>query len=569
MKKIYFREIKQISKNNTFIILIINLCILLLFSLFKLISYEEIDDFMIEDILAGYSSNYNSPYTIYINYLLSYIIMIFFKLLPNINWYIISILFFQLVAFTIIGKNILYFIKKKRGICIYIGLCLLFYIPLLYNVSYTSTSGLLIVSCLTEQLYIILIQKKIKLFCILCIIFSLINGVMLRSNIFLLYCIFLSIIFIYLLINKIKIKKLLFLNIMMTILISIIYLFNSYIYKSNETYNKFIEYNKYRSILQDFIHLNYTEDKDILENVGLNYNDIDLFNSFCNSDEIVFSTQNLRELCKQKIEKDSIFSLFDFNIFEILKYLLFSWFSTYIFAIIIIFFIIFSNIKNNKFSNFLILFTIIILHILFIAINKSVYRVNVVLYIFGIITLIIINSNQINLKLNKPKQYNIILFIIFLIFLTTFITLDFYYRKFNVKLAAVNAYSELFEYTNTNKDNVYISITQALQYEYLFMNSFKNDNKYLLSNVKRLGSWDDRDDRYFDFKYKYNIDSLYSSLIEKDNCYIIIHKFNEKLKSLNNTITFLNDHYTNKTIMYKEIKNINNELYIYKLYTSY
>lgn len=128
-------------------------------------------------------------------------------------------------------------------------------------------------------------------------------------------------------------------------------------------------------------------------------------------------------------------------------------------------------------------------------------------------------------------------------------------------------YTDLFNYTTTNSDNIYIYYTQTLQHRHYAQDPFTTNNKYIFSNMKALGSWDDRDKRYFDFKDKYNISSIYSALIEKDNCYIVITNYNQNYLKLNSIIQFLNDHYTNKKIDHKEIQNINNIIYIYKLYT--
>lgn len=521
---------------------------------------------MIEDILAGYSSK-ASPYTIYINYLLSYPLMLFFKLSPNINWYAILLLFFQFISFTIIGKNILKHFNKKCGITLYVGICMLFYIPLLFKVSYTSIAGLLIVAAITEQLYMLQNTKnKFSMKNIFIVGFLLLNSFLLRSNTIILYLVFLTIIFVYCILNKInKIKQLFIYNILFLFLILIICIFNNCIYNSNEYYIPFKEHNKYRSILQDFIQLNYANDKDILKEVGLNENDINLFNSFCNSDENVYSTENLKKLYELKIEKNSILSLFDYSFLESLKILFQSWLSYYLFMIIILFVITFTNIKNNKVTNILLFSTTILFHFFFIAINKSVYRVNITLYLYSIVTLIIINSKNINYKLDKLKKYNIIFFTLFIILVFFCNTLLHYSYNRQKQNLAKKLYLELFNYTTSNKDDIYIASTQTLQYRHYAFNILNNKNKYIFNNIKLLGSWDHLDERYINFKENYNIDSLYSALIQKDNCYIIVR--NSDSVYLTNIINFLNDHYTNKEINYYETKNINNTISIYKLYT--
>jgi hypothetical protein len=224
-----------------------------------------------------------------------------------------------------------------------------------------------------------------------------------------------------------------------------------------------------------------------------------------------------------------------------------------------------SNIKNNKVTNLLLCLSTIFLHLFFISINKSVYRVNITLYLFSIITLIIINSKSITYKLKKLKKYNIIFLTLFIILIFPYNKLIYYdNNKLNINFSE-NLYFELFNYTTFNKDYIYIADTKTLQFRYYAFNILNNKNKYIFNNIKSLGSWDHLDKRYIKFKENYNINSLYSALIEKDNCFIIVR--NSKLEYLTSVINFLNDHYTNKKIKYYEIKNIDNMISIYKLYT--
>ncbi len=533
--------------------------------------YEEIDDFMIEDILAGYSSS-PSPYTIYINYILSYILMLFFKIIPSINWFAISLLFFEFISFSVIGKNILKVFNKKMGIIIYLGICILFYIPLQVMLSYTSVAGILVISAMTEYIAFLIKKEKITKKSVLLILFLLINSFMLRANIIIAYFGFMLILLILLIINKNKNTKMIFItNIIYAFIIILLFSLNSYMYKTSTIYSNHTEYNKYRSILHDFVKIDPDKDSDILKKVDLNKNDIDLFYNICNSDEKVFSTNTLKTLLNQKLSKDSYFCIFDYNVLDTIKYVFSQWIFVYlpvVLTLLLLFFILIFNSKKNRITNFLIVLMVILMHMFFVSIDKSVFRVNILLYLFGILALIFINFNYIlNDMLNAKKSYNI-LFIILLILIVAYNFCFILENRIKTRDSFKKVYEELFSYTSLNENNVYISTTKALQYRFFNFNTLTTKDKYIFSNIKCLGSWDFLDERYLNFMDKYNLDSLYLSLIKNENFYLISDNSKGRLENVESIVNFLNSHYEDKKIYYDEVKDFDNLIQIYKLYIS-
>ena len=545
----------------------------MLFALLKLICYEEIDDFMIEDILAGYSSDPN-PYAIYINIFISYPVMMLYKIIPTINWYAIMLLFFQFISFLVIGNIILKSFNKKIGIKIYLLLCLTIYIPMLFCLSYTSVSGILAIAGLVETVYLLSttnsdLNFKDNTKKILLIVIFVITSFMLRFVMMLLYFVFLSIILLHYTLKRNKnVKKIIMFNFILLTILIVIYLLHCYIYSLDSDNSMFKQNNFYRSILQDFIqlHLNYDKNKDIITSANLSKNDFILFSNFCNADENVFSTENLKEIVVKKIQKDNIFSLFNLDFSTIAKSIGLSWLSNYfcIFVLITTLYII--TLKNNKLINTILFLFTILIHIFNLSINKSVFRVNVVGYAASIVILLIVNHEYLKSKIQKLGKdffYNIA-YIFFVIIIFLYNTL-FIYNLNNIKRykAKIN-YPKLLEYTQNHNKNIYITIPSDItNRHYLFDNLLTTKHKHIFKNVKILGSWDCFDKRYVRFKNENEINSLYSALIQKENFYLAIN--DDYPYAISCIIEFLNEHYTKKQIILNKIDNVNNLFSVYKL----
>lgn len=528
---------------------------------------------MIEDILAGYSS-FPTPYPIYINFFISYPLFQLYRIFPSINWYVIILLFFQFISFLTIGNVIFNYFSKKNGIKIYILLCLVFYIPMLFCLSYTSVSGILAIAGLVETVSILsnensnlnFRENKKK---ILLIIFFVVNSFMLRLIMILIYFVFLTIILLhYILKNNKNVKKILKINILLILVLVIIYLLHCYIYSLDIENSMFKKNNFYRSILQDFIqlHLNYDKNKDIITSANLSKNDFILFSNFCNADENVFSTETLKELVVKKLQKDKILSLFNTNFYTIAKNLTLSWLTVYLFIFLLLILLYIITFKNNKLINTILFLCTILIHLFNLSLNKSVFRVNVVLYAASTVILIILNEDYLkkivqNLKSKHLYKLVYLSFIIAIVFCNTL--LNYGINKIKKEKVQFN-YSKLFEYTKEHKENIYITLPLEINDRYyLFNNALTTKNKHIFSNIRVLGSWDCFDKRYVRFKNENKINSLYSALIKKDNFYLVIN--NEYPYALSCILEFLNEHYTKKEIILNKIDNIHNVFSVYKL----
>lgn len=92
----------------------------------------------------------------------------------------------------------------------------------------------------------------------------------------------------------------------------------------------------------------------------------------------------------------------------------------------------------------------------------------------------------------------------------------------------INKYSstkEIIEYTNGNKQNVYLYTAPALQLRYLAYPVYTMPPKGAFSNLRAIGGWDIYTQNYYDFKERNNLDGNLLDLL-KDNVYLIDGRVN-------------------------------------------
>ncbi|MFI3202365.1 MAG: hypothetical protein R3Y54_12750, partial [Eubacteriales bacterium] len=128
------------SKKTIFsITFFINLIIFILFNSIFEIRYEQVDDFILLSLYSGIDGIYNTN-TIFFHPFLSFILSIFFKIIPAINWHSIYLLATQFICFTAIGFTIIKNNQSKNTVLVYSTFASIFYSLLLFNLQYTSCS---------------------------------------------------------------------------------------------------------------------------------------------------------------------------------------------------------------------------------------------------------------------------------------------------------------------------------------------------------------------------------------------------------------------------------------------
>lgn len=542
------------------VVVVINVLIFSITNIFFNIKYEQVDDFIIYNLYSGLDGTYNF-HGIYIHPILCILIGLFFRIVPQINWHTIFLLLMQFICFNIIGYIILKKHKTSIAILIYTIFASVFYTALLLLIQYTSVAALLILTAFF--ITIDNIENKNKKWTILAgVLYAM--GIMTRMQSLLIIVPFMGIYLLYYLVKykfqgqTINLIKQYAIYIIITI---IIFASNKIIY-SSEPYKQYMEYNDLRAQLHDLSYTSYNNNKEIFDKIGWSPNDHYLFYTFNTGDENVYNKQNLQEIIDYKKQQGSYYNLnLDFD--EIATSFKDELININTFIAIIFFSIIIVSMlnKNNRGLNLVIALTTIAVNILFIILNRSMLRVVIPEYILG--TALIIY----NLNLEESQKYSLKI-IAGITILISIIGTGISGTKYNFgyNLSYYSNYKQLIEYTNSNKENVYLYTVPALQYRYYAYSVYEMPPKAAFSNLRVMGGWDMYTQNYYDFKARYNLDGTFLDLL-KENVYLIDGDVTWSGRKYSNYIDkivlFIKEHY-NIDVKYERVNTFDN-LYIYKL----
>lgn len=519
----YPEKIEKQTK-NLMIIVFINFVIFGITNILFSIKYEQVDDFIIYNLYSGLDGTYNI-HGIYIHPLICFIISIFFRIIPQINWHTIFLLSMQFICFTAIGYTILKKHNNGKAIILYTIFASIFYPTLLMLIQYTSVAALLILTSLILIIDQVEQNKKPRLRTLIIIFVLFAIGIMTRMQSLLIIVPFFGI---YYLINLVKykfkktIEKEQIINltkyyIIYIIITIIIYISNIIIYNTDEVYRNYMEYNDVRSTLNDIIFVDYEKNKEIFDEIGWTENDHNLFYTFNFGDENIFSKEKLQKILDYKIEKDGIFD-YDINLSAIKSSYILQMRdnNTYIAIIFIAVYIFCLFTKGKKVENTLIFLTTIFTHIIFIIIQRCMLRVIIPEYIIGT-ALMIYNLELKGEKVIQDSVKNCLTLVAMIIIITMFSAEKY---KFGYEPSMYGDYRALINYTSENKQNVYLYTVPSLQDRYLTYSVYGMPPKGAFSNLRVMGGWDMYTQNYFDFKERYNLEGNFLDLL-KDNVYLV------------------------------------------------
>ena len=557
-------------KNNYKTLIIIAFINLIIFGITNLIfdiKYEQVDDFIIYNLYSGLDGT-NSIYGVYIHPILCFIIGLFFRVLPSVNWHTMFLLFMQYICFTIIGTIIIRKNKSKLSYILYVLFASVCYTSLLQLLQYTSVAALLILTAFFVMMDYIERNKKGKKY-IICYAFLFTIGIMTRMQSLLIVAPFFLIYFIYnliLLIRKkvdkertIKIIK----NYLIFGILTVVVYVSNYIIYNNDIYKNYNEFNNLRTILQDNSYIPYDENKEIFDEIGWSENDHYLFYTFNFGDESVYNKENLQKIVDYAKNKGELFD-YEFELKDISNDLIDQMRDTnpYISIIFLGTFLVAIYTNKEKRGYIISIFLVtILMNCLFIYLNRTVHRVVIPEYILGatMFLYLIKYKNESKEKINVIRAMSI-----FIVVATVIFSGGVY--EFNYKLGDYDNYKDVIEYTNEHKENVYLYTVPSLQYRYLTYSVYEMPPKGAFSNLRVMGGWDIYTQNYYDFKERYGLDGTFLDLL-KENVYLIdgdvTWSGNYYKDYKKHIIISIKEHYGIDVICEK-IKTFDN-IYIYKL----
>ena len=562
-------KIKQITSHTVTKVLIINILVFMITNCLFDIKYEQVDDFIIYNLYSGLDGTYN-VHGVYIHPVICFLLGIFYRIIPVINWHTIFLLGMQLLCFTTIGTILLKRNSSKLSYVLYILFISILYPSLLELIQYTSVSALLILTAFFVIMDKVEQQKQRKAITVFsAILFTI--GIMTRMQSLLIIIPFFALYMVYEIIQvirkkseKTKLFMLLKQYEILAIITVIIYISNLLIYQTNDVYKNFMEFNDMRAYLHDISYTNYATNQEIFDEIGWSENDHYLFYTFNFGDENVYNKENLQKIIEYKKSNGTYYS-FDFDLEETIHQLEEEMKNTnpYITILFFVAFVIalYTNRKKTGWVISIFLVTILV-HMLFIVLNRSMLRVVIPEYILGTAMMLyfVQNAKETKEKIDdRLKAISVISMVIIIAFSGGV-------YKYNYELEDYSNYKNVINYTNAHKENVYLYTVPSLQFRYLVYPVYTMPPKGAFSNLRVMGGWDMYTENYYDFKERYDLEGTFLDLL-KENVYLIdgdvTWSGNYYHNYIDHIVQFIKEHYQ-KEVTYTKVETFDN-IYVYKL----
>ena len=493
---------------------------------FDKIYYFAPDDYLMNLISRGAFGNGTDAYLIFLNIILGYIIKGMNELIPAINWFVVSYIFTVIYCFTWL---IFIFYKKLKNILCAAGLILL-EIIVFYHLTFTVVAYLCIATAFLYWKYVITDKyEKMKIMdaVIICSCFCL--GISFRKGA-LLSAICLCIPFIVFHRKKFFGKKNLVLAGSLFLLFIALTSINDYAYSRSEQWEDFKEFNSVRGAVVDNSRVDYEENKEILQEIGISENDLNCVYQWIFADKGVFSSEQMQEIANI----NSINERFNLNIADILRQMLQLNYN-YFFLIVVILALYYSNPKRYCYIIFTALLVYGEIAALYVR-NRPVARVMIPIYIIG--SMILFFDTE-NIKAVHAKRgYNIIAAVsAAALVIALSITVESHQQLKDQYEVKNNKYEEVYKYINEYSDYLFVGSSSIIN-QFSYNDDVLNIGSRLsIGNVLKLGSWDVYSSRYYYQVEKYGIkdpDRLILGIADNENVFYIVDSNNlqeiERLK---------------------------------------
>lgn len=558
-------KVKNIVNSKYFIpiiVIIITLAFFITFNCLFEIKYEEIDDFIMMNIISKSDGSY-SYYSVHIHPFISYIIMLVYKTGINVNWYSVFLLTLQFISFTTIGTIL---IKKdwKIGAISYLLILSVIYTRLLMYLQYTSVAAITILAGIITLMHYIDVKKQKRYAIYGLMLLSI--GTMLRLKSIVIVIPFYAIYTCLYTIRNKDYKAIKFL-LYIIVITFIIYITNYITYRTNPLYKKYTEFNDIRTYFFDSNVLNYEENKETFKKLGWTYEDYKMLYTYSLNDENFYNIENLQNLknnlnIKENYYMQKIGKSFTLLYFYIRKLYLMPFIATCLLLLCSIL------TKRNRFE-ISILFILNIILNLGMIFTKPVFRVMISVYASSIIMMAYYLTTKNKKGIYQTDKIGKILILFIIAFFIIINSYEIYLRARAYNKNNFSYIRDIVDYTNSNKENAYVYST-ALNDIFLSYSVYEKIEDDTFSNFRKLSDWDTYNKEHYEFKERYNINNITTDLYEKDNVYLITGN----VRVADNTINknqqdlikeYINQHY-NKNVEYKVIKEFENSVKVYKFY---
>lgn len=534
IKKNYIdNEEKRFCYNLLMIALINAIVLIVYYKLFR-IYFAINDDTAMGGLMAGIQGMFPG-YSVFVNFIPSYLISKLAMIWGNINWYGIYLLGTCYLSFTFIGGIIFQKMRLKIGSTIYIAIVVCGFIPILRYFTFTTIAYVAILAGIVFIIQGYYSEVNSIKYCLYILgVLMFINGSLIRYK-----CVYTGIVlfcgFIIMELireRKTNIKKVIILGIVILISCSFSFVFRAYSmnqYYKDSTWSEYVEFNKARSNLIDFGLPDYNTNKDIYDSIGWSENDYNIFNSYSFPEDEKFSTTNFKKIYEYKKSMQS-----NANFTGIIRKLIENVEKEFTIQICILLIVIISiyNVyfsRNKIMSIFVSIFPFII-HMLFILINRAPYRVVYPHYFISVVLLLLISDKYEKVSSDNEevkvdvRLTNCILSIIIVASVIISINplYESYYNRKNIADNQLLKQSiEIYHTLCNDNNNTYLT---SMDYN----GGLVKENSILRwnlpgskDNVISVGGWGSRSKNIKYVKELNGIDNLIYDLIKKDNYFFV------------------------------------------------
>lgn len=514
-------------------------------------AYAGNDDSVFIRLLNG-SYGYNEYHLIFVNCTLGKILSIIYNIFPNVPWYPILLL----VSCCVSQATILYSVEsrfKKNKLIFILSLLIIviFSYKFYTNMQFTTISGLC--SCSSVLAFITYMNNKEKKLKSLSLILFFLS-VSLRISEAALCGVLFLVLSIDDIVNilrnkeyrKIKIvaKELIPFIFIATIMIS----YDKWCY-TNNGFQNYLNYNKYRVRIFDYIIPKYDKYHTLFDNLDINKNAYDLYFSWNFYDTNKFGLETVKRLSdnigRQKITIEFFVNFIKDGVYFCRYYL--SWEILVFFFVLIAF--VFSRPKNKYYISVLLAIMYVIFSNLFLYyLRGNVFAERVMLsLIYSLIFVVVISFGD------RTIQSSYSLVIIFVACSFIYNKIDYSIKNKKYEQIEIEKRSKIRE--EINADNEHLYLTKIENRLFINLPIFYNE---VNNNIISLGGWETEMPIIKEKLLSYGIVNPYKDMIDNEHVYLLDNNIEVTLK-------YLRDYY-NENVVASYIKNIGN-INVYKITT--
>ncbi|WP_122642508.1 glycosyltransferase family protein [Luxibacter massiliensis] len=298
-------KFRRIFHSNIRISILINSFFFVLLLLFCDLKYEVSDDFIMASILSGAFGESQNPQMIFVNVLIGYVLIPFYRLFPQISWYFLLQLGVIFASSTTITFLLFERMERPKAILLSVML-ILFYINDAYIlVQFTKTAMLAVMAGSFLFIQEIFHQKrwrKIIFGGLLCLTGTLIrfSVIYIAGGFIILWLTFEFVALIkregFTKIAAIKISTIVLYGLLLISAAFGCKYLNWYTFNNDEAYGYFYAYDNARSQIVDYTDYGYYAYADELEKIGVSENDYYMLKTWNFADNNVFTLEKMQQV---------------------------------------------------------------------------------------------------------------------------------------------------------------------------------------------------------------------------------------------------------------------------------